>query len=251
MFIIRLVMNALIIAGEIALVCAVAWLGYHDPFLFAAVTASLAFVLGAYLETARLTHELPFYFDQPSAVRRLMVPFVGTIEATLKAVLAGIAALFTFAGTNNDRTFWVAILFAIIVYLGASILRTLSLSFDARPIRWGFFRLGPPLGLLFSAGIALAGLYGLITTSNVGDIGWRLVWELPEKPSISQVSELFFQLKGAFDDFIVRIATEFFSEAGARILGIIISVNVLAGFVASLYAAAIATLVRKAEDLLP
>ena len=40
---------------------------------------------------------------------------------------------------------------------------------DARPERCGFFRLGPPLGLLFSAMIAFLALYGLVPSPTVGD----------------------------------------------------------------------------------
>jgi hypothetical protein len=180
-----------------------------------------------------------------------MLPLVAGVEALMKAVLAGLAALFTFAGTSSDRLFWVAVLFGLVVYAGAALLRTLSISLSAYPARWGFFRLAPPLGLLFSAGIAALAFYGAIPPASVGDIGWKLVWEIPEKPSISQVSELFFQLKQAFDDFIVTIASGFVNETSARAIGIVVSVNVLAGFVASVYAALIAGAVRVLEERLP
>jgi len=39
-------------------------------------------------------------------------------------------------------------------------------------------------------------------SASVGDIGWTMVWEMPAKPSVEQVSELLFQLKQAFDDFV-------------------------------------------------
>ena len=58
------------------------------------------------------------------------------------------------------------------------------------------------------------------------------------------MSELFFQLKQAFDDFIVTLLSTVMDEEWARVLGIVVSVNVLTGFVASLYAALIAAVVR-------
>jgi hypothetical protein len=169
----------------------------------------------------------------------------------MKAVLAGLAALFTFAGTDRDRLLWVAVVFAVTTYAGASALRALSVSFRAEPWRWGYFRLAPPLGLLFSAGLALVAAFGLVGTTSVGDIGWKLVWELPANPSVSQVSELFFQLKQAFDDFIVTLLKTVMREEWARLIGIFVSVNVLTGFVASVYAALIAAVVRTAEEGLP
>jgi hypothetical protein len=84
----------------------------------------------------------------------------------------------------------------------------------------------------------------------VSDIGWKIVWELPDKPSVEQVSELFFQLKQAFDDFIVTLLSTVFERDVARVLAIAVSVNVLAGFVAALWAAVIAGCVREAEQTL-
>jgi hypothetical protein len=166
-------------------------------------------------------------------------------------VLAGLAALFTFAGTDSTRLFWVAIVFGLTVYAGSTALRALSVSFRAQPWRWGYFRLAPPLGLLFSAGLAVLAAYGILAATSVGDIGWKLVWELPQRPSVSQVSELFFQLKQAFDDFIVTLLKTVMAEEWARLIGIVVSVNVLTGFVASVYAALIAAMVRTAEEGLP
>lgn len=251
MIIVRIVLNALIMAAELAAVAAVAWLGFAYPFVFAAVTAGLTVLLGLRLEIARLAWELPFYFESERTPRFILVPFIGTVEALMKGVLAGLAALFTFAGTDSDRLFWVAVVFAIVTYAGASVLRMLSVSFRAEPWRWGFFRLAPILGLAFSAGItALAGL-GLTHADSVGEIGWKLVWELPPKPSINQVSELFFQIKQAFDDFVVTLLSQVMQPDWARVAAIVVSVNVLTGFVASVYATVIAAVVREAEERLP
>jgi hypothetical protein len=251
MIVIRIFLNGLIMAAEIAAVAGVAALGYLYPFYFAAGTAALSFLLGLSLETRRLAFELPFYFEGPRTPRVLLVGLVGTVEALMKGVLSGLAALFTFAGTDSSRLYWVAIVFGITIYLGAAALRALSVSFRAQPWRWGYFRLAAPLGLLFSAGLAVAAAAGVLGTTSVGDIGWKLVWELPEKPSVSQVSELFFQLKQAFDDFIVTLLATVMERDWARLVGVVISVNVLSGFVASVYAALIAAMVRAAEEGLP
>lgn len=251
MIVARILLNAVIMAAEIGAVVAVAMLGYTHPFLFAALTAGLSFLLGLRLETARLSFELPFYFEDGRAPRFILVPLVGSLEALMKGVLAGLAALFTFAGTDSDRLFWVAVVFGVVTYAGASALRALSHTFRARPWRWGYFRLAPPLGLAFSAGLAALMALGILGATSVGEIGWKLVWELPQKPSVAQVSELFFQLKQAFDDFIVTLLSQAMSKEWARLAGIVISVNVLTGFVASVYAAAIAAAVRTAEARLP
>lgn len=250
MAVLRIFANALIMAAEIAAVVGVAAFGYHYPFIFAGVTAGLSFLLGLNLETARLRYELPFYFGGLIKPSILLTGLVGFVEALFKGVLAGVAALFTFSGTNSDRLFWVAVLFGICIYAGASTLRLISIRGEALPMRWGYFRLAPLLGLLFSAGIALLAAAAVVPPANVADIGWKIIFELPPQPSIEQVSELFFQIKQAFDDFIVTVLSAVIDPQWARLAGIIVSVNVLSGFVSALYAALIATGVRRAEDTL-
>ena len=243
----RVILNLFLILFEIAACAAIAWFGLAHAVLFAAATGLLAFVLGLRLEVLRLRNELPFYFGPGNALRGLFVPIVGFGEALFKGLLAAVAALFTFSGTDQSRLFWVAVAFGLTIYAGAALLRFLSIRLDARPERWGFFRLGPPLGLLFSAAIALLAAYGLVPSPTVGDIGWSIVWEMPKIPTLEQASELFFRLKQAFDDFVVTLLSAYLNPTWARALGIIISVNVLAGFVASLYAAVIAGIVRRLE----
>lgn len=245
----RYVVNALIMAAEVAAVIAVSWLGFAHPLLFSAVTAVLALALGLALESARLRNELPFYFEgmRDSRLRAFLVPLVGGTEALMKAVLAGVAALFTFSGTNHDRLFWVAVVFGLTVFAGSALLRVLSIKLNALPVRWGFFRLGAPLGLLFSAGLTILAATSIIASASLSDLGWKIMWDMPARPSVDQVSELVFQIKQAFDDFVVTILAAVMRREWAQLVGIFISVNVLAGFVAAVYAAVISSAVRVAE----
>jgi len=250
MIVLRILVNGLIMAAEIAAVAGVAAFGYQHPFIFAGVTAALSFLLGLRLEVARLRYELPFYFGALVTPGVLLTGLVGFSEAALKGVLAGVAALFTFSGTDADRLFWVAVVFGVCIYAGASLLRLLSIRANALPMRWGYFRLAPLLGLMFSAGLALLATIAVLPAASVGDIGWQILFNLPPHPSIEQVSELFFQIKQAFDDFIVTVLSVALDARLAWLAGIVISVNVLSGFVSALYAALIAAGVRRAEDAL-
>ena len=243
----RVLLNLSLILFEIAACAGIAWLGLAHPLLFAAVTGGLAFGLGLRLEILRLRNEMPFYFGPGNSLRGLFVPIVGFGEAVFKGLLAGVAALFTFSGTDQDRLFWVAIAFGLTIYAGTALLRYLAIKLDARPERWGFFRLGPPLGLLFSSAIAFLALHGLVPSPTVSDIGWTIVWEMPKIPTVEQTSELFFRFKQAFDDFVVTLLSAYIPPSWARVIGIIVSVNVLAGFVASLYSAIVAGIVRRLE----
>lgn len=243
----KIILNGLLMALEIAAVAAVCWFGWRYPFIFAAVTAALALVMGLWLEHKRLAHELPFYFEGGQTRRFRFTIFVGAAEAFVKSIIAGVAALFTFSGTDEQRLMWVAITFGITIYVGAAVLRWLSLSFQATPGRWGYFRLAAPLGLLFSAGMVVLGALDIIKSASIADMGWRIIWELPAKPSVEQVSELFFGLKQAFDNFVLQLLSGFMSETWAQIASVAISVNVLTGTIAALYASVITSFVRHAE----
>lgn len=248
MFLVRVFLNGLIMAAELAAVAAVAMFGFYHPFLFAGVTAILSFLVGMRLEHARLLNEYPFYFEEGRGPRFWFVRFVGFSESAVKGLLAGLAAVFTFAGTDHERLFWVAIVFAVSIYLGSLLLRSLSLNLGGRPARWGYFRLAAPLGIVFSAGLTLLALLEVIPMPSISQIGLGMLWDMPARPSVEQVSELVFQLKQAFDDFVVRALSVFMHIELARALGILLSVNMLTGFVSALYAALIAQGVRKAED---
>lgn len=240
-----IVLNGFIMLAEIAAVIAVAAFGYLYPAAFAGATALLALLLGLWLEHARLAHELPFYFDTEGRGRLALVWLVSISEAAIKALLAGVCALLTFSGTDQNRLFWVAIVFGGAIYAGAAISRRLSLSFRARPLRWGYFRLAVPLGLLFSLALSL------LPAPSFTDLGRQLIFDLPAKPSLGQASELLFVLKQKFDEIVAALLGWVVPAEAARLLGALVSVNVLTGFVASVYAVVIADAVRRAEERLP
>jgi hypothetical protein len=103
---------------------------------------------------------------------------------------------------------------------------------------------------LFSAGLALLAAAQILPLANVTGIGWDIIFNTPAEPSVEQVSELFFQLKQAFDEFIVKALAVLVGEEWARLIGVFVSVNVLSGFVTAVYAALIAATVRRSEDTL-
>jgi hypothetical protein len=250
MVLIRIFFNACIMAGEIAAVVAVSWLGYSHPYLFAAVTAGLSFLLGVRLEIARLRNELSFYFGRPMTRGGIFVALVAGAESIVKGLVAGLVALLTFAGTNADRLFWVAVVFGACLYVGSAVLRRLTISFAAIPARWGFFRLAPPLGLLFSLGMTLALGIKLVAHPQLSDIAQHLFVNMPAHPGIEQVSELLYLVKQYVDDFIVGLATGVFGDRVGFVLGGLFSSNTLTGFIIAVYAVVIAEAVVWLEDRL-
>jgi hypothetical protein len=233
--------NAFLMALELAAIYAVAWLGYTAPLLFAAVTALAALGLGVALEIARLRNEIPFYFDRPPGRFQLFTRAVASIEAFVKALLAGVVALLTFLGTDSERLFWVSAIFAVTLFLGVQAVRFLAQRFGARPLRWGYFRLAAPLGLTFSIGQAM------LPSPGLSELAKRVTFELPERPSLEQGSEFLFLLKQSFDDIVERLLGWVMGPQLAEIASAVVSVNVLSGFVVAIYAVLIADGVRRLE----
>lgn len=237
----RIILNGLLMMAEVAAIAAVAWVGYTDPMSFALLTFVLALGIGVALEVARLRHEMPFYFESVPKGAAAIAAIAGGLEAFVKALLAGIVALLTFLGTDVNRLFYVALAFAACLFIGCQIVRALSWRGRARPLRWGYFRLAAPLGILFSAGLAL------LPSAGLTDLARRLTFEMPARPSLAETSEFLFLIKQSFDDLVVRGLQLFVSPEWAEAAGVLVSVNMLTGFVLALYAVIIAEGVRMIE----
>lgn len=240
----RFIGNAAIMLCELAAIAGVAWLGLNAPAGFAAMTALLALGLGASLEIARLRNELPFYFESVPKRALLFTAVTGTVESFVKAVLAGVAALLTFLGTDHDRLVLVAVIFGICLFVGCALVRWLTYRFNAKPMRWGYFRLAAPLGLLFSAGLSM------LPAPGFTELAKRATFDLPARPSMEQASEFLFLLKQTFDDIVERMLLWVFDPAVAQALSALVSINMLSGFVLALYAVLIADGVRRLETRL-
>ena len=250
MVILRILTNAVIMIAEAAAVVGIAALAISYPFIFAGVTAAISLLFGMWLEVARLRYEYGFYFGAGVPRSAFLTAGIGFIEAAFKALVTGVACLLIFSGTDSGRLFWVAVVFGACIYVGAGLLRFISIKADGNTLRWGYFRLATFLGLLFSLGLTTASVLGLLPHVDVSRLGWNILLETPARPSVSQMSELLFQIKATFDQFVVQALSQFMSVDWARVVAIVISINMLSGFVSALYAALIATVVRKAEDTL-
>lgn len=241
MFLLRILNNAFAIAVEIGVVVAVAFLGYAWPLGLAVVTVLVSLGLGLYLEIARMSFELPFYFRKIGKLRRLGATVLAVCEAIFKALVAGLVALITFSGTDTARLATIGVIFGVIVFAGAGVLRRLSISFGAVPARWGYFRLAAPLGVLYSL------VLSLWPAESLTNIGYEIL-NLPERPTLERASELLFVLKQKFDELVVTVLSLVLHADLARIAGAVLSVNVLTGFVLALYAVAVSELGRMIEE---
>jgi hypothetical protein len=234
--------NGLMMALELAAICGVAWVGFTAPLIFAAGTALIALGVGAALEIARLKYEFPFYFDRAPGRSMILIVAVGALESITKAVLAGVVGLLTFLGTDQERLKIVAVVFGVCLFLGVQGVRVLINRLKAKPLRWGYFRLAAPLGLLFSAGLTF------LPAPGITELAKRAAFDLPSRPTMEQASEFLFLLKQSFDEIVVRMLSWVFDPALAQAIGAIVSVNMLSGFVLALYAVLIAEGIRTLES---
>lgn len=242
MFIIHLVINLLIVAVELVCAAAAGWLAWTQPLLFSAVTAGLAVLLGLGLEIKRLGFEQPFYFERTGGAGQAFRVVFGGGQALLKGVLAGLVALMTFSGTEQTRLQVVAGLFVVVVLIGSTVLRRLTISFGARPAHWGFFRMAAPLGLVFSAAMSF------FPPPSTVDVARRVLLDLPARPGIAQAGEALFAVRLWIDDLLVRLIATYTGPEWAKAIGIVIGSNVLVGFILALYAVILSEVVRTLEE---
>lgn len=238
-----IIWNGIVMLAELAAIAAVAWSGFQYPIYFALGTALIALVMGARLEYARIQNEIPFYFDRVPNRSMIFAWIVAAGESLVKALLAGIVGLMTFLGTDAERLWWVAGIFAFTLFLGVQIVRWLTYRLRARPLRWGYFRLAAPLGLVFSIG------QSFLPAPGFSELARRVTFEMPERPSMEQASEFLFLLKQTFDDIVERMLTWVFDPGVAQIISSVVSVNMLSGFVLSIYAVLIAEAGRRMENV--
>lgn len=237
----RIIVNAFIMALELAAIAAVAWVGFSYPLIFAGATALAALMLGAALEYARIQNEVPFYFDRVPSRATLFAWIVAIGESLTKAVLAGVVGLLTFLGTDPARLANVAIIFGVVLFVGVQLVHWLQSTLKARPLRWGYFRLAAPLGLLYSIGLSF------LPSPGFTELAKRVTFEMPERPTMEQASEFLFLLKQTFDDIVERMLNWVLDPGVAQLVSALFSVNMLSGFVIALYAVLIAEIVRRME----
>lgn len=256
MIVVRIFFNLVVLALELALVATVAWLGWRYPMVLAGAAAGLALVMGLALERARLKNELGFYFGRAADALSWAGASLALVEASLKAMLAGVVTLLTFSGTDADRLFYLATIFGLCVFAGTSILRRVSMMFGVAPSRWGYFRMAPLLGVLYSGLVAAAehvklGATVFLPVPSLSELAQRLVLQTPARPTLAQASDLLFLLKQKFDDIVLSILLQLLPTTAAHVASVLVSVNVLTGFAVSLFAVVIAELVRKMEEVSP
>jgi hypothetical protein len=240
----RILLNLIALLVELALIAGLGYLGARHPEYLAVVAAACTLLLGGYLEYARFAHEMPFYFERElSGWRKVLARIWTASETFAKAAVAGFIALLTFSGTDADRLQWTAILFIVVLFVGTTALLRVSLTWGRGAVRWGYFRLALPLGILFSAGIYALGEANLIKTASFSGIAYNATFNLAMQPKLADASEFLFQLSQATDNLIGTMLALVIPESYVPAVQIVASTNVLPGFMISVFAVAIAQFV--------
>ena len=159
---------------------------------------------------------------------------IAAAEAIVKGVLAGFVSLLTFAGTDAARLWWVAAIFAACVWAGANLLRWLSIRFGVAPCALGLL---PPRR---AAGAHVRHPGIVHPGAELRGHRPEVVFDLPEGRASPRRARFLFVLKQKFDEMIVALAGAVVPPDLARAIGAVVSVNVLTGFIAAIYAVAVA-----------
>ena len=241
--------SLLLLLMEVSGAVAVGYLAYVAPLVFVCMTSALVLVMGFVLEWQRLQHEFPYFFAGALSWRkRVMIVLSAMFETVGKALMAGFAALLAFGGTDPDRAIVFAAILIICVFAGTGLLRRAFWSFGARPLRWGYFRLVVPLGILFSALVQVALLGGYLETSSFQEVARSFVFELPARANYDQVMELIFQVRQLVDGLLTSLIVQLFGSEWLVPASILISLNVLSGFFVAIYAVLIGEMLLRIES---
>ncbi len=244
----RIVLNIVGLMAEWGMVAALAVLAFRAPIVLAAVTVALIIMVGGALEWRRLRHEYPFFFSGARGGGRLVVVSLTAIaEVVIKAVAAGVALVLTFAGNEEQRLMVLAGIFGLCLLVGTAVLRRGFYYHGVRPGRWGYFRLAVPLGILFSLCVQMAVAFGWVTVPSLQSLAGSLIFDLPARPNLAQISDFVFNVRQTVDALIVNVAGQIFGEAYAPVLAVLVSINVLIGFALAILVVAVVEIVLRLE----
>ncbi|MEN2495147.1 MAG: hypothetical protein TECD_01065 [Hyphomicrobiaceae bacterium hypho_1] len=227
---VQIAFNIFGVIAEFFMIVSVTCLALTHPFLLAGITTVSIIIIGCILEWSKQYHEDTFYFNNKNQSRLLISGFVGICDGFVKALSAGFAIILTFTGSDKDRIFVLACIFAMCLFLGTTIIRRGFYIHGMHPIKWGYFRLAVPLGIIFSMGVQFAANFNLIKVPSIQSLAGSLIFDLPEQPNIEDLSDLAFKIRYCIDALIANTASSLLGKIYAPVVAVLISVNILIGF---------------------
>ena len=235
----QVILNILGIVAEIIMIVSISCSLLVYPWWMAVVTTILIIFFCCILECSRQKHEDSFYFVDESRFRLFLLSLTGVTEGSARALAAGIAVLFTFSGNDKERTFVLACIFAFCLFLGTGLLRRGFYKYGMRPLRWSYFRLSFPLGLMFSSCVHIATELDFLAVASLKNLAGYFFLDLSPRPTIQQMSDLAFKIRHTIDALIADVSGNLLGQIYAPFVAILVSINILIGFVLAAYVAII------------
>jgi hypothetical protein len=200
-------------------------------WLFGLLTFFTSILVFGRIECDRNIHEISFYArgDLPSSFRRWS-HYYSIAEVLGRSTLLGLLPIFLFSGTDTTRIILLASLFAACVILGYSFLNFIQTRTQIDVTRWVYVRLSVVLGLLFS--VLSSHISGQSLTEIATQTAKSKWWG---QLDFNEVAELLYGMIYQVNDFIASTLIKLFGSIIGNILGLIVSVNIIYGFLVALY----------------
>ena len=203
----------------------------HFAQFFGLLTFIASLTVFGKLELDRNTHEIGFYTEAglSKSVRRWFVLYAG-VEVVVRSAICSILAVLLFSGTEALRINLLAVVFVACVFLGFYLLRVLQRLSSIDVTRWGYVRLSVLLGIVFSV------LSTCVPGIEVGEIAWKTSKNLMMTLNFKEFAELLYGVVQKVDLFLGWLLQALLGRLIGSLVSLVISVNVLFGFVVFLYA---------------
>lgn len=197
------------------------------PLAFGAATLVLSGAMFARIEYERNLFDHAFCRKDGAVPRPGPILAYTTVEVAGKSVLLGLLGCLLFLGTDSGRLTYVAAIFVATVWIGVLAYGWLDRKTGLHLERWGYTRLSLATGVVFSLLLSLAG--GMSAWAMAGDILLR------SDLSLAESAELVNGLLGYVDRLVADVLTKLLGSLLGGILSLVLSTDVMYGFLIVLY----------------
>jgi hypothetical protein len=203
----------------------------HFSVIFGFITFLVSILVLGRVEYERNAHEVSFYItNEPPRFFKFYCRCYGIVAAVGRSLILGVMSIFLFSGTEFERIFSLAFLFAVCVVLGYVGLRFIQRRAYIDVTRWGYVHFSLLLGVLFSIhcswvrGIGSATIAWQAAKSGVGG-----------SLSFDELAELLYGIMYQVNTFLSKTLHAILGDTLGGLMSLAISVNVIYGFVIVVY----------------
>ena len=200
------------------------------PRFFGIATFFASIIVFGRIEYEKNRHAIGYFTigEMPASARRWLLSY-SFVEVILRSAIFGILAVLLFSGTDSVRINILAVLFTASILAGYYCLRFIQRFAYIDAVRWGYIKLSVILGVIFS--ILSAAIPGMTIT----DIVLNSARGKLRQHSFDEFAELLYGLLSQLNSFITNTLQILFGGVLGWFFSLIISVNVIYGFVVLVY----------------